>query len=240
MTDPVRLLASADATDLEKQLLGSWSDERPAPAARDKTLAVLGLAGGAAAGAATAGGSIAPKAIATGWLAVAKWLAVGVVAVGAAAAGIGVAHRLGRHAGAPAATPSAPAPVVAVPAARATAAPPGTVIELPAAPAVRHAPARTVTAAPSSIGRQVAALDRARAALDQGDAPRAGRLVDEYEAAYPAGEFRQEADVLRIEALVREGKSEDAARAGRRFLATYPQSPHDARVRSLLGYAPRE
>ena len=236
MSDPVRLLASPEATDLEKQLLGAWDDERPTSASRDKTLAMLGVAGGAAAaGAATAGGSMAPKAVATAWLVLAKWLALGAVVVGATTAGVAIAVH--RNAAAPVQAPAkvavqkteAPAPVT-------TSAPHATV-ELPATRPVHATHAHAAAPAASTLAQQVAALDRARTALDEGDPARARRLVDSYESEYPAGAFLQEAEVLRIESLVHEGKTSDADRAGKRFLATYPNSPHDARVRSLLGYA---
>ena len=65
MSDPIRLLASTDTTDLERELLQSWADERPASAAREKTLALLGVTGGAlAAGSAVSASLLAPKALA--------------------------------------------------------------------------------------------------------------------------------------------------------------------------------
>jgi outer membrane protein assembly factor BamD (BamD/ComL family) len=68
--------------------------------------------------------------------------------------------------------------------------------------------------------------------------PRRSRLVDAYEAEYPGGAFTQEAEVVRVDALVREGNRAEAERAGKRFLSAYPKSPHAARVRTLLGYDP--
>lgn len=242
MNDPTRLLASPDSTDLEKQLLSSW-DERPGRDARVKTLAMLGVAAGATtiAGTATAGASIAPKAAAAGWLAFAKWTAVGVIAVGATAAGIGVAtsHRDGEATPAVTVTATAqiPAPIVT---ATATAEQPKT-IELPTE-TTRRAPQTTTHAvvqpAASTLAEQVAAVDRARAALDGHDGAKARKLVDAYEAEYPGGAFTQEAEVVRIEALSRDGNRAEAERAGKRFLAAYPKSPHAPRVRSLLGYDP--
>jgi len=239
MNDPTRLLASPDSTDLEKELLSSW-DERPARDARAKTLAMLGVAGATTiAGTATAGASIAPKAAAAGWLALAKWTAVGVIAVGATAVGIGIATRHHEDA-APVATATAtaqtPTPIVT---ATATAEPQKT-IELPTettrrAPQTTHAVAQP---AASTLAEQVAAVDRARAALDGHDGAKARKLVDAYEAEYPGGAFTQEAEVVRIEALTRDGNRAEAERAGKRFLATYPKSPHAPRVRALLGYDP--
>ena len=237
MKDPTRLLASTDSTDLEKELLSSW-DERPASDARAKTLAMLGVAGATTIAGATAGASIAPKAAAAGWLAIAKWIGVAVIAIGAAAAGIGVATR---HHDAPA------PPVTTAVSIRATAAPPivtatATTIETPTQaielPAETHrAPPATHVAQPaaSTLGEQVAALDRARVALDANDGAKARKLVDAYEAEYPGGIFTQEAEVVRIESLAHDGNRAEAERAGKRFLAAYPKSPHAARVRTLLG-----
>jgi hypothetical protein len=235
VSDPTRLLASADATDLEKQLLSSW-DERPSMAARTKTLTMLGVGATTVAGAA-AGISIAPKAAAAGWLAMAKWTAVGVLAIGATAAGVGIAtrHHDGDLVRAPVATTvTAHAPVPPVVADTAP-----TTIELPTETA-HHAPQAHVVAQPaaSTLAEQVAALDRARVALDAHDGARARKLVDNYESEYPSGAFTQEAEVVRVEALVRDGNRAEAERAGKRFLAAYPKSPHAARVRTLLGYDP--
>ncbi|HEY1956089.1 MAG TPA: hypothetical protein VGH28_10755 [Polyangiaceae bacterium] len=230
MNDPIRLLASPEATDFERELLGAWGDEKPTAASRDKTLAALGLAGSAAAAAA---GSMAPKALASGWALVAKWIGLGALVVGAAA--VGAAH-LAHHDEAPLARPIAMPTEHLVPAPQQTVATAETTVELPEAPP-QHAHARVAAPVASSITQQVAALDRARAALDAGDPARAVRLVDAYESEYASGAFVQEAEVVRIESLVRAGKTADADRAGKHFLASYPRSPHDARVRSLLGYA---
>ena len=86
----------------------------------------------------------------------------------------------------------------------------------------------------ATLTQQVAAVDRARSALDSGDAARARHLVDVYEAEYPTGAFLQEAEVVRIDALVREGNHTEADRVGKRFLAAYPNSPHAVRVEARL------
>lgn len=233
MSDPVRLLASDDATDLERELLGSWKDEQPGTAARDKTLAMLGVAGGAATGAAAAGGSIAPKAVAASWAALAKWLTIGAFAVGATTAGV---TAMVRHRAAAVAAPAPPAPVTPVatqPTTPLVAPPP--VVDVPDSPPPTHRAQHVAAPAASSIVQQIAALDRARGALEQGDAARARKLVDAYETDYPGGALVQEAELLRIESLAHDGKSAEATHAGKRFLAAYPNSPHDARVRALMG-----
>jgi outer membrane protein assembly factor BamD (BamD/ComL family) len=81
----------------------------------------------------------------------------------------------------------------------------------------------------------VAALDRARSALRDGNSIEALRLVDDYEARYPAGAFLQEAEAVRIEALIKQGDSSGAQAAATRFLTRYPSSPHAARIRALAG-----
>lgn len=236
MNDPTRLLASPEATDLERELLESWRDEQPSAAARDKTLAMLGLTGSTAA--AAAAGSIAPKAVASGWALIAKWLALGMIVIGAATGATVAVVRHHAHV-ASRATPATLAPPHVLPAplprAVTTAPTPLAIAEAPTAPTAR---ARVATPASSSILEQVAALDRARNALDSGDPGRAVHLVDAYEAEHPSGAFIQEAEVVRIESLAREGRTAEADRAGKHFLATFPKSPHDARVRALLGYAP--
>ena len=109
-------------------------------------------------------------------------------------------------------------------------------------PLQRQAPPRdsTVTrdaehAAGKSIAAEIESLDRARARLQRGDARAALGALDAYRRAHPAGVLQQEASLLRIEALVRSGDAAAARRVARAFLRDYPQSPHVARVRALLG-----
>ncbi len=232
MTDPVRLLLSDDATDFERDLLRSWEDERPAPGAQDRMFAALGLTT-AAAGVAAASTSLIPKA-GIGWTALLKWLAVGVVAIGATGAGVTISHRRAHEV-----APTIPVEVISHAVEQSRTAPTPVAIELDNAPASTAAPrvqsTRPSARPASSLAEQIAELDRARAALDTGDATRALRVVDGYEAAYPGGALTQEAEALRVDALLRAGNRAEAERAGKHFLATYPKSPHASRVRALLG-----
>jgi hypothetical protein len=230
-----RLIVSPDTTDLERRLLRSWEAERPSPAARAQTLGALGLASAGLGAAASV--SLAPKALTAGWLGIAKWTAIAVAVVAAGGAGTYVVT----HHGTTAQTttpannvvlPVTPNKVQAAPAVTA----PTTPIELPDTP--RVATGHAAAPAASSLAQQIAAVDRARASLDTGDTQRARRLVDAYETEYPGGAFTQEAEVVRIDALVREGNRADADRVGKRFLGAYPKSPHATRVRALLGYDP--
>ena len=63
------------------------------------------------------------------------------------------------------------------------------------------------------------------------------KLLARYRQQYPAGQFRQEALVLRVEALELAGKPEAAQALGKRFLSDHPESPHAERVERVT--APR-
>lgn len=142
------------------------------------------------------------------------------------------------------ATPATPEPVVEplaispadLEAAPAVAAPVGPSGHVASATVAAVAPAPPVTAAPSggSLPAEIAALDRARRSLESGDPAQALAQVDAYEARYPNGTFSEEAEVLRIEALVKRGDRTRAASVGQRFLAAHPASPHAPRIRAIL------
>lgn len=103
--------------------------------------------------------------------------------------------------------------------------------ELPAKrPALPRAPRR---AAPD-LAAEIAALDALRTALNIGAWKDAERQVAAYRRTFPRGALRNEAEVLAIRALVGQGRHEAAAGAARSFLASHPQDPQAASVRSLL------
>jgi hypothetical protein len=247
MSDPQRLLAEG-ASDFEKDLLRSWQAEQPSDAARARVLAAAGLGVALTAAAtatklgAAAGGSVAPKAIASaGGAVLAKWLAVGAVGLALTGATVGYVRHAARvkrdeaAAARMAAQPSAP-PELASQVAAPLPANEGTLGLAPAAPAPPHTRARVTTPRehPSALGEQVSALDAAHRALASGDAASAIRQLDDYEARFPEGALFEEAEVLRVEALVATGDRAAAERAGQRFLAAHPNSPHAARVRALI------
>lgn len=239
MNSPQRLLFDKRATASEKRLLQSWAGEQPSAGAREETLAMLGI-GTASLGA--AGTSLAPKAV-TLWttLAVTKWL------VGALAA-ITVAGALCfRGSSGPAVMP--PRPPVADQTQRTL---PLSALALPSlakatAPAVAPPPSNTERARSprasvpqeGALTQQIAILDHARATLAAGDPIGAGELLNEYGVRFPNGSFVEEAEVLRIEGLLREGDRAAANRIGTRFLSAHPTSAHATRVRTLVdGAAP--
>ena len=81
---------------------------------------------------------------------------------------------------------------------------------------------------------EVASLDRARAALAEGDPARTLDLLDGYEQAFPKGALRQEATYLRIQALSKAGQRGAARDLAARFLAAHPETPHASQLQQLL------
>lgn len=246
MMDPERLMFDPGASELDRELIASWSAVRPSPASKARVLAALGvttIAGTAAA--TTVGGSVAPKAAAAIGMVWLKWMAAGVVAVGVAG---GVAYGVSRseQEAPPASTTTVTTTTASAGAGHEKAAAPAAAVassdvpvvstnDLPrSAPATRAAPlAKPLSSA--ELAEQVAALDRARGALESGDATSAIGLVDAYEAHYPSGAFLQEAELLRVQSLYKKGDRAPADAAAKRFLDAYPKSPHAGRVRALLG-----
>ncbi|MEO8797800.1 MAG: hypothetical protein ABI551_07945 [Polyangiaceae bacterium] len=235
MSDPRRLLTSDDAGALEKEMWASWRAEGPSPATRAKTLTALGLGAGIA-----ATGSLAPKAL-SGVTAIVKWLTA-VIVVGAASTTAIVVLR--------ARTPVDATPLVStsraqVPLLESAAPPPLSITSdlpavepssLPVVPPLSPVPQRTPrrVSAPD-LAPQIALLDRARSSVTDGDPARALDLVRRYRRDYPGGAFQQEADVVEIEALEKDGDSDGAKTAARRFLAAHPTSPYTAQVRASTG-----
>jgi TolA-binding protein len=93
---------------------------------------------------------------------------------------------------------------------------------------------RTAQQAAPSIAREIEQLDAARDHLSHGDALGALSELDAYAREHATGALRQEASVLRIEALVQSGNRDAARGIAVQFLRDHPQSPHAARVRALV------
>jgi hypothetical protein len=96
-----------------------------------------------------------------------------------------------------------------------------------------NAPAQSA----STLGREVARMTAARSALAAGDAARTLEILDSYESEFPSGAFSVEVSVLRVEALARAGRMDEARRLGERFLQQYPHGLFARRVTSTLGAA---
>jgi hypothetical protein len=252
MKDPVRLLDEG-ATAAELSLLRAGMSEEPSEQSAQRLATLLGLAGGAAAFT-TATKSSAAGAVARGAASkmAAKWLVLGALGVAGGAA-IVFAARPGAHeaprrgAGAPAAHRVDESRVAPVPTAL-----PGEGAQTPQAEAARALPAEATVspiaqdrasegsarASTPSIAREIAALDVARRLLGSGNPRGALGALDDYEAQAKTGMLRQEATLLRIEALAGAGETSAARRLAHRFLQNHPHSPHENRVRALVGESP--
>jgi hypothetical protein len=86
----------------------------------------------------------------------------------------------------------------------------------------------------SALSSELAMLERARALVEADRPSDALAALAAYDATFPRGLRAQEAEALRIDALVRAGDRPDAEAHARAFLASHPQSPHAPRVRALL------
>lgn len=83
----------------------------------------------------------------------------------------------------------------------------------------------------SSLVEEVAAVQKARAALAQGNATEALAVLAELDRTVPRGSLGQERVVLTIEALAASGQSGKAGKLAKAFLAANPSSPYADRVR---------
>jgi len=100
-------------------------------------------------------------------------------------------------------------------------------------------PTSPVLAPDSTLAREVAALDAARAALAIGANGHVLQQIEKYHRDFPGGALAAEADVVAIEAWAAEGDEVALQRAVRRFLRNHPRDPHVARVRELQSSAAR-
>jgi hypothetical protein len=193
-----------------------------------------------------------------GMAALAKWLVVSAVVAGGTAAVVSQAPSRtaepaaanvraitsspavtapAKPASAPAANANAPAPSDAAGSEPSAELPTISPADLPAATAtaLSASPARSAaTTHDETLAAEIALFDRVRAAVNASESDRALGLLDDYERRFPAGAFRQEAEVVRVQALLQKGDRAAATRAGERFLAAHPTSPHAARLRAML------
>jgi TolA-binding protein len=218
MTDPARLF-EGEATEFERELLGAAANERPSPELIGSLEQALGIGAAGANAAAGAGLSF------SGYAALAA-LTMGGAAIGWVALRGPVAPapvELARTAPTAAKPPAVAAPVATNPAPRAVAA-----SEPAAAP--KRAPAAAKSAAADELRGEIRLIDAARSALRAGSPEQARQLLEKYAQRYPNGSFRQEAAVLRVEALERSGQRAKASSLARQFLEEHPESPHVERL----------
>ena len=232
-------------TDIERMLLSAGAAERPDADSVRRAAKVLGVVPRAALIAATLGIAIR----ATRWTTMAAWTSVPLVGA------IGVAF-VAHHAAAPLAPPSTsvvatPRVAQGAPEARVPdikAGPVGTAVGVetarlrvvapePATSPPRASTRKTAPIASASadrLGEQADALDGVRGLLTSGEPNGALTRLDEYDHHFAGGPLHEESQLLRIEALARQGDRTSAASLARRFLKTYPASVHVDRVAAIV------
>jgi hypothetical protein len=244
MTDPRRLL-DGGGTGIERDLLEAGQAELPDASAKRRAAVALAIGAATASVWPTAAYATA-KAGKAGMPLLMKLLAAG--AVGAGTLGTATylitkpepaqvtetapppAVEANRGAGKPRVAPKpaeeTPAPAEAVAAAE-------TAAEPKVAPEVRRAP-QSAPAPASSISDEIRVLDQARRAIASGDNAAAKRALEEHRRQYPKGALAEEAVLLQIESLVKQGKRGAAKSLAARFRASHPNSPHLRRIESVL------
>lgn len=239
--DPKRWLGEGGGDAPQHALLGSVRDVRPPSDAKER--AWRGIAASLAAGAAAS--SIAPSAAAAASATkAASTIAASTLvtkAVWTVAAG---SIAVGGYFAAQKAWPKAPEPEPRAPVVQAAPAPqaPSVKANEPLAPPEQLEEARAPEAArvaprpkrKNALAAESELITRARAALHAGDAAGAERVLRQMTAEFPRSVLEQEREVLSIEVLAAKGDRAGAQQRARRFAAAHPNSPHSARLRSLL------
>lgn len=108
---------------------------------------------------------------------------------------------------------------------------PGTPSSTPSRP---DRPAHSTPAIDSAHG-ELAAIDFIRQRVRAGDSAGALRALDAFDRRFPHARARDEATVIRIEALLKGGNQVEGQRLGREFLRTKTDSLYSAKVSHLLG-----
>lgn len=233
---PERLL-SADATDFERRLLEAAGQRKPSSAASARMAKALGVtvAGATAAAATTLGADVAvAKTAVAGASAVSPWISVSVLGLVVAGAVVGTRAYHSRP------KQVRPAPAVSAPATPAARTAEPMQPEQPAPAVVEPAPSpaasrRTRVSMAAELRDQIAFIDNARSELASGADRRALETLRRYQDRYPTGSFRPEATALRVEALVKLGRQDEARVLAERFVAEHRGSLLAKRVAELAG-----
>jgi len=238
MTDPERLLASKG---LKAELLASAKTDRAPDGSRRRALAVAAVAAAATTHSATATAGLSALARVAVW----KWIAVGAVGLGTVVAARAVwvppateapresvtprvTARGAPLSGQPAKDPPPTATAVPLPLVQQprVASAPGPVMPVAtAAPTSKPEPPAPKVPSSSTLPAEIAAIDQAKQVLASGDTADALRQIDAYRVAFPAGTLSAEATALRIEALARAGRRDEARAELARLRASHPDSP---------------
>jgi hypothetical protein len=238
-----------DLADVERALLRSarLDDRAVSSETHQRILAGLGITGVLSSVSSVASGTVvasaAASSVARATLVVAlKWAAIGATAGSFA---LGTAPHLERALSSKATPPAVtaaphqeppPSPSTAAPLAQLPENPPIAIRPLPtiaATPREPSAPSPVAQARPSELAAEVQSLDRVRSALVSGDPNGALTLLAAHQLEFPHGHLSPEATYLRVQALVKSGNRPAAIDLARRFVASFPESPQAASLRSL-------
>lgn len=239
-------------------LLQSAADDGPAPAALDRELARLGLATVAGTVALTAASGATAKVCAASLFST----TFAKVAILATVALVGAGGYVATREQGPGAPTTGSMPTTAEPLATTSTATPVVATATPvvattepvvtapvivtapepvaAAPAKEKAVARTITSAAiaeertRTLAAEVALIDRART-LARSSPGESMAALDEYARTFPGGTLRDEAAVVRVEALLAAGRRSDAERTAQPYLRDRPNTPIARRLSDLLG-----
>jgi hypothetical protein len=225
--------------EIERLLLAAGADERPGVESTRRAARALGIVPRAAL---LAAALVTARGVR--WMSVATWSSLSLMGL------VGVTALVGRAT--PRAAVVAVAPATPRPVSPAPQAPPSVaVVEAPAsardeaqapAPAagahVARRPSAVSTPRADRLRDEADALDAVRELLAKGDAAGALLALDGYQRRFADSALREEALLLRIEALVRAGERATATAAARRFVKAYPSSVHLDRIAALLGGLP--
>ncbi len=95
-------------------------------------------------------------------------------------------------------------------------------------------PTRTAVAPSGDLRAEIDLIDGARAALRAGDTAEAMGLLGQHAMHFSHGALAPEETALRVEALMRMGRTAEAKAYARRFVAANPASPLAERMRHLV------
>jgi TolA-binding protein len=94
-------------------------------------------------------------------------------------------------------------------------------------------PSANAKAPSNDLGEEMRLIDSARAHVASGAPKKALSVLATYDRRFPRGALRQEAAVLRVEALEKSGNEKRAAELAKKFVSEHPNSPHVERVQNL-------
>jgi hypothetical protein len=224
--------------EIERLLLAAGAGERPADESVRRAAAILGVAPRAAILASVLGATRATR-----WTSLATWASAGILGIAGAGALV-VAMRATPPSPPPSARPhgvevsgpsQAPPPAALVPSTGLVPVAATAPAAIPVAEPLVAAPARRAASepAPHGLREQAEALDAARALLAAGDSRGTLVRLGDFDRRFAGGPLREEASLLRIEALARTGDRAAASAAARRFLRAYPGSVQADRVADI-------